>query len=198
MEKETITKTVAKRLFAIFYIALLCLVVFITVSCGSRKKTVDKTEEATELVITDKEEKKIDKTEETKKETNAKKEVTKETETQDFNVEIEDPSKGFELEKETKDGKITWRGTNIKNLSNKKETSKEESKDSSVTKEETKSKTKEASKKDNSTAAKAKHKASNTGLEVERGFPWWILIVVGITYGVISYFRGLNPLKWLS
>ena len=169
--KNNETILLIKRIAALLMLALGIILLLMTfTSCGSKKKVVDKTEEATEIVIHDKEEKQSEKTEESKKETDTKKEVTKETETEDFDVEIEDPTKPFELEKETKDGKTTWRGKNIKNLNNKKESSKEESKDSSATKEENKSQAKEASKKTIARQPKQKKKASNKNLEAKR-FP---------------------------
>lgn len=36
-------------------------------------------------------------------------------------------------------------------------------------------------------------------VDVKRGFPWWILILIGVVYLVVSYFRKtLNPLGWVG
>ena len=100
----------------ILFFVIFILILLAATACGSKKKVVDKTEEVTEIEGVDKEERSTEKETAEKKETDTKKETKKETETEDFQAEIEDPTKPFELEKETKDGKTTWRGKNIKNL----------------------------------------------------------------------------------
>ena len=36
-------------------------------------------------------------------------------------------------------------------------------------------------------------------LIVKRGFPWWILIVLGVLYGGVSYFKKtINPISWFT
>src|SRR5690606_33467942 len=107
---------IARVLLRIAALLLMLLLISSLLSCGSKKKVVDKNEEATEIEVVDKEEKSTEKETIEKKETETKKEITTDTDEEDFQVEIDDPTKPFELEKETRDGKTTWRGKNIKNL----------------------------------------------------------------------------------
>lgn len=184
--------------FSILMLSLMALAMIFS-GCGSKKKTVKKTEYSTDIAIVKKVKETTDKTEESRKETDTKKEVAKESESEDFQAEIDDPTKEFELEKEIKDGKTTWRGKNIKNLNNKNSAAKEETKEASKTSEQNGSRSSQETKKDTSVSDRAREKASETVLEVERGFPWWILVIcVSGVYLGTSLFKGFNPLLWLK
>ena len=174
--------------FCWFTLLIGILIVALT-SCGSKKKVVEKEEEKIEIEIIDKKEEKKDVEKETKKE------EKKETDTKDenFYFEIEDANKEFEIEKEEKDGKTTWKGKNVKIV----DFTKKETKEQKKSTEETKEKETTEKKTDLKEKVATNKKSTNKDLEVKRGFPWWILAVFGVVYLALSLFKKtFNPLSW--
>lgn len=182
--------------FCFFAIVLFSLAVFLS-GCVAKKKTVEKSEYTTEIATVERVNELTEKSVVKESLTTQKKESAKENENEDFQAEIEDPSKDFELKKETKDGTTTWTGKNIKNLSNQSGKSKETSKDSIGQKMSKIDKSKTDLTKKAQTEAKASGKTTNKDLKVERGFPWhWVVLAV-LIYALISYKRkSMKPWRW--
>jgi hypothetical protein len=166
------------------------LAVVFLCSCGSKKKLVEKEkvriETSTSISQTD--------INETKKDSTGTKTETKVSITDESTIELTqaDPNKEITLiDSQGRETKI--KGANAV-ISKRKEVAKVEMKDSvsliSNEVAQTDLKIETNTKKESQTVKK--------DLAVKRGFPWWIIIIVGVVYLVVSYFRKtLNPLGWV-
>ncbi|WP_417832767.1 hypothetical protein [Terasakiella sp.] len=178
---------------------LICLLFAMAVSgCGSKKKLVEiekvKVETSSEETVEAISQNDI----KTTQETLGKTETETETENETFSGEVANTSKVATVTVEKKDGKTVRTYYNFKTVNQGESKTKETVKD---TFGQNLSKT-DLSKIDISIEAKSEERKATRSvskdLEVKRGFPWWILILVLVVYGVVSYFRGMNPLKWFS
>lgn len=171
---------------------LLFIILIIALSsCGSKKKLVEKEKVNIEQSTSISQEVKT----EIKKDSSGTKTETKVSITDESTIELTqaDPNKEITLiDSEGKQTKI--KGANAV-ISKRKETAKVETKDSvslisnEVVETDLNIETK----------TKQESQALKKDLAVKRGFPWWILILIGVVYLVVSYFRKtLNPLGWLS
>ena len=173
------------------HLTILLLILIIALSsCGSKKKIVEKEKVKIETSTA------ISQTEikETKKDSSGTKTETKVSITDESTIELTqaDPNKEITLIDENgKETKI--KGANAV-ISKRKEMAKVESKDSVVLI------SNEVAQTDLKieTETKQESQTLKKDLAVKRGFPWWIIIIVGVVYLVVSYFRKtLNPLGWL-
>ena len=161
------------------------------ISCGSKKKIVEKEKIKIEQIAS------IDKSEtiETKKDSIAIKAETKVSITDESTIQLTqaDPNKEIILiDSQGRQTKI--KGANAV-ISKRVEKVKVETKDSVNLKVneslESLVRIKTKTNKESQTLKK--------DLAVKRGFPWWILILIGVVYLVVSYFRKtLNPLGWIG
>ena len=136
-------------------------------------------------------------TKETKNDSNSTKEQTRFSVSEDNVVQLTqaDPNKEITLiDSRGRETKI--KGANAI-ISTRKEEKKEDVKETVVlnkVENEKKDIKAEQSKKENIQTNKR-----NSDAEIKRGFPWWILILIGVVYLIVSYFRKtLNPLGWLK
>lgn len=171
---------------------LLFIILIIALSsCGSKKKLVEKEKVNIEQSTSISQEVKT----EIKKDSSGTRTETKVSITDESTIELvqADPNKEITLiDSEGKQTKI--KGANAV-ISKRKETAKVENKDSvslisnEIIETDLNIETETDITKEN----------HNLNLDVNRGFPWWILILIGVVYLVVSYFRKtLNPLGWLS
>src|SRR5690606_29920142 len=163
------------------------LAVIFLCSCGSKKKLVEKEKIKIETSQTISQEVKT----ETKKDSSAIKTETKVSITDESTIELTqaDPNKEITLIDENgKETKI--KGANAV-ISKRVEKVEVESKDSvSLISNETIQTDLKIE-----TETKQESQTLKKDLAIKRGFPWWIIIIVGVVYLVVSYFRKtLNPL----
>jgi len=177
---------------------LLASMVFFLGSCGGKKKLTQRAEYSSEIAKVETVNEITQKDIETKKETNSAKKVEKVQESENFEAETSDPTKPASVKKTEKNGETVWEFENIKNFKTGNEKRSETTKDtlSETESKNDKSKTTKETKTDDS-------KKESGAIEIidkkkDPSFPWWIIILIAIGYGVISYFRKtLNPLGWL-
>lgn len=170
---------------------LILIILLITFSsCGSKKKIVEKErvkiEQTTAIQETT--------SKEVKKDSTGTKTETKVSITDESTIELTQADSDKEIMLIDSEGRKTRiKGANAV-ISKRNETAKVERKDTaSISLEET---VNSDIKIDSS--IKQESQTIKKDLAVKRGFPWWILIFIGIVYLAISYFRKtLNPLGWL-
>lgn len=173
---------------------ILLLLVALLASCGSKKKTTQKSKTSTEineaLKVNELTEKGVVK----ESLTTQNSELHQLTFNSDVRLTQADPDKEITLT--DPDGRVTIiKGANALISHRREET---HSKDSIVQK--TMNKSIEVSTKaiESNTTTKAESKERNTDVVIERGFPWWLLILVIVIYSAISIWRKtLNPVKWV-
>lgn len=170
-------------------ILLLILLIYFS-SCGSKKKLVEKGKVKTEQTSSLQE----STIKESKKDSSGTKTETKVSITDESTIELTqaDPNKEITLiDSEGKETKI--KGANAV-ISKRKEKVEVESKDSVqlLVNESLESLVKIE------TELKQESQTLKKDLAIERGFPWWILIIIVVLYGVVSYFKGFNPINWLK
>lgn len=183
----------------ILFFVVFILILLAATACGSKKKVVEKTDNSTKVEVVDNKKEIKDSSEDFKKEETKEFEKTIDSDQEDFYVEIDNPEKDFEIEKETKDGKTTWKGKNIKNLDFNKKRSKDSFKEKNETNEELVREEKSEIKEESVSNDISKTTTFKKDLEVERGLSWiWIILAI-LLYLIISYFRRtLNPVNWFK
>ena len=168
---------------------ILLILIIAFSSCGSKKKLIEKEKIKIETSTA------ISQTEikETKKDSSGTKTETKVSITDESTIDLTqaDPNKEITLiDSEGRQTKI--KGANAV-ISKRVEKVEVESKDSvSLISNETIQTDLKIE-----TETKQESQTLKKDLAVKRGFPWWIIIIVGVAYLVVSYFRKtLNPLGW--
>lgn len=179
----------------ILFLTVIAVLIAMTCSCGSKKKTVNKSESKTEI-ITENKEKTKEKTEAEKTVSELESVKTTGKDHEDFfSGEVADPSKPARKIEEEKDGVKTTTYENFKNVDHGKRNSESET----HKKTETEITEKEISQKETTKESKAKEKGSEkkaeTDIKRDQGFklPWWVW-VIGIAYLALSIWRkSLTP-----
>lgn len=165
------------------------LLILICFSCGSKKKIVEKEkvkiEETSNISLNE--------INETKKDSTGTKTETKVSITDESTIELIQADPNKEITLTDANGKQTKiKGANAV-LSKRKEKVKVETKDSvSLI-------SNEVVQTDLKIETESKQESQNIkkDLAVKRGFPWWILIIVGVVYiGVSIWRKSVNPLGW--
>lgn len=185
-------------------IILYLLFLFFLLSCGGKKKLIQKSQfaEQTDKVARaselDQRETQIDfSLNELIKEKNVSMQ-------QDFTGEVADSSKEATLTVEDLNGKKVYTYTNFKNVTSGHHTS--ESETSKIS--DGKLSTSERSERAKNSEIKETSKASGSVKDIDKQkngkFPWWwllviLLLVILLLYIAVSYFRKtLNPLRWIG
>lgn len=180
-------------------VKIILLIILITgISCGSRKKQVTKEKVKTEILV------QVDSTSTTEKEKDKKveegkiKETKEKTKDESFSGEIDDPSKPAKIITETEGGKTTRTYYNFKNIITSTKDMDVLVRDSINLKLTSKEKIKEGKRVNKQNKGKATFENTNKEVKVKRGFPWWILITIGVIYLIISFYKkAMNFLRWL-
>lgn len=123
---------IGRRLLRIAFLMLMVWLVLLATSCGGKKKIVQSSEYSTEIAKVERVNELVEKDVEKSTETATGTEKTAEKELENFQAEIDDPTKRASITKKEKDGEITWNLENIKNFNSGKEKSKEQLKDTAT------------------------------------------------------------------
>lgn len=194
MSKELI----ARRLLRIAFLMLMIWLVLWATSCGGKKKLVQSSEYSTEIAKVERVNELVEKDVEKSTETATGTEKTAEKETENFNAEIEDPSRPASITKTEKDGQTIWNLENIKNFNAGKEKSKERTKDTTSQKQSEIDKSKSSKDTEASTDIDTSGSGEIINKQKDGKFPWPWIVVLLLLYAVVSYLRkSLNPLKWI-
>lgn len=195
MSKELI----ARRLLRIAFLFLMIWLVLMATSCGGKKKLVQSSEYSTEIAKVERVNELLEKDVEKVTETATGSEKTNEKESENFQAEIDDPTRPASIKKKEKDGETIWELDNIKNFNSGKEKSKEQTKDTLSQKQSEIDNSKYAKDSEASTNIDSSGREKIIKKEKDGKFPWWWIIAALIVYLIISYFRKtLNPLGWLK
>lgn len=177
-------------------ILLITAILFISFGCGSRKKN-----KSSEILI-EKQKTELTEKQTTQIETESKEVVSEikhsetNTDSDSFDGVVLDPTKDATVTVENVNGKkvTTYRNftkvskNNLKTNEVKKDTLSKETNISEVVNAENQKKMQQEKSTEN--------KTTNLSVDVKRGFPWWILILLIVFYAVVSYFKGFNISKW--
>lgn len=181
---------------------LLVFTLILMSSCGAKKKMVQKSEFSTEIAQVERVSELSQNDIQTDLSLNASSQKLTEKEAENFNAEIDDPTKKASITKKEKDGETVWELDNIKNFNSGKEKSKEQSKDSISEKQSLEENSKTAKESELELDAKASGSSKDIDIEKDGKFPWWILIVLAVLTILYIWYSRIKktymPWKWFS
>lgn len=198
MTKELI----ARRLLRIAFLMLMIWLLMWATSCGGKKKLVQSSEYSTEIAKVERVNELVEKDVEKSTETATGTEKTAEKETENFNAEIEDPSRPASITKTEKDGQTIWNLENIKNFNAGKEKSKERTKDTTSQKQSEIDKSKSSKDTEASTNIDSSGSEKIINKEKQGKFSWWWLILIALSIAIYLWIGKLKktymPWKWFT
>jgi hypothetical protein len=194
---------IAKVTFKILLIGLSLFLLWLTFSCaGSKSKLIQKTQFSTEIAKVERVSELSQNDIQTDLMLNASSQTLTTNENENVEADIDDPSKEFELNSETKDGKTKYSGKNIKNLKvvNEKETKK--SKDTTSLNQSEIDRSKSSKDTEASTDIDTSGNGEIINKQKDGKFPWWWLIVIVLAIIVYIWIGKLKktymPWKWFT
>lgn len=191
---------IARRLLRVACVLLLIWLFVLATSCGSKKKAVQKTQFSTQIAKVERVSELTQKDVKTDISVSKVEEKKNVTVHENFQGEVEDPTKEATVTVENLDGKKVYTYTNFKNVTSGNHLSESETNKISESNLSEIDKSKTSKQAEAEARAKATGQERNVDVAIERGFPWWLVLIICIAtilYLAISYFhRTLNPLRW--
>ena len=177
---------------------LIICAIFSLLSCGSRKKALEKTSERTKIETVKEVDSVVKKDVTVIKEIAAVKITTDKEQETNFTGEISDPTTPATVEREVIGNKVV---TTFKNFKNVNQSSKQSDKvkDSTVNSKLSEIDLSEIDLNKKEQAQEVTEtKSKKLDIEVKRSFPWWWLILVAAFYlGISQWRKSFNPVNWL-